>query len=307
VKMSKTDDSLTFPKVDTSTHASVYPIYLEPQVSSGERITIAVVAVGEASFEVAKVANLAVLNCVYGDETEALVWAADLVYADLVERSRNGHSSALKDWTPPCAGVSIGEKRVGMGASLSQVATDGLQMYSSLYGRTISKNVMPVSAIIADEAVREPKSRLQSVLRERLNERQPGLLSNFNKSVKIADGNIEPRRFGYSGTHLTANFTVLVPKALSARVNAAKSKLWDLGLYRQVMVHSGSNGSGRMEVELLAKTASASDVEYTAKELSKLNSEVAKLEDEAYRRQIRLRAYPTTEEIVDRIINSEAA
>ena len=120
-------------------------------------------------------------------------------------------------------------------------------------------------------------------------------------------GNAEPKRFGYSGTHLTANFTLLVPKSLSSRVSAAKSKLWDLGQYREVMVDSASNLSGRMDVELLAKTASTDDVQYTAKELAKLNTELSRLKEEAERRQIRLRAYDSTEAMVDHIINSEAA
>ena len=83
-----------------------HAIYLEPIVGSGERVTIAVAAIGEdKSFKVIQAIRTELLDCLYGMQAKNIQnminWLIESANKFITE------SGFLNGWSPPFEGVEI--------------------------------------------------------------------------------------------------------------------------------------------------------------------------------------------------------
>ena len=83
------------------------PIYMEPIIGSGERVTVAIAAVAEdGSYTVLPVLREDSLRCFPGDGASKLLDLADLCVTSA--RAHLEHAGTMEGWNPPLEGITAG-------------------------------------------------------------------------------------------------------------------------------------------------------------------------------------------------------
>lgn len=125
-------EQLDFPPRNRQVEANWMPLYIEPMIGSGERLAIGVAVASQSEFLVVPVATLNRLRCVYGDDNDAIVFAAESAIDSITQSLTENGIGGLNDWSAPFEGILTGSVRVGAGESLEAIARQGIMLCSSL-------------------------------------------------------------------------------------------------------------------------------------------------------------------------------
>ena len=117
-------------------HEAVWrAVYMEPIMCSGERITVAVIAMDRDGCEVTKTISETRLRALFGAQAAGMAKMIDLV-ADSV--LRHGLAGSLENFKSPLSGVYLGEPRDGLGESRQDVLQQAASLTSCLYEEVVS-------------------------------------------------------------------------------------------------------------------------------------------------------------------------
>lgn len=290
-----------------STHAGRWvPIYLEPLTGSGERICVAVAAVDDSSFVVAPVADLGRFSCIYGAAATALAWSAELVVSEAQHVLSKTGLEGLSELADRIEGLVLGSERRGAGTGLADLARLALQQVSALS----AVNFMPPTqlATVAENA--EGGGWLESKILQLVVGRQPALRDRFRKQFRRSQSS-RPLRYGFVGKFIVANFATLESKSssqVSARVDRAKARLWDLHqLDGGVLADSLELHAPSMSYELLVHRPNTFETQVDGPLKAAVKAAEEELEAEADKRHIRFRPMRSVDQIADYLIDREAA
>ncbi len=300
-QIAKPNDQLAFPPRRDNVRGSWVPLYIEPMVGSGERITIGVAVANSGNFLVVPVPALERLSCIYGNENDALLFAArsalDSMEGVLAKSGPNG----LNSWSSPFDGVFKGSLRAGAGNSLEEIARSALSLCSSLVEKLADTEEMdePRAAI--------SESRLEKFIKERVVAERPGLEQAFGRSFQ-AHPKARAAKVGFVGQHIAANFSLLAPPHVSRQVKDAKAKLWDLAQVQEYLHAREFNLSPNLNrFELLIHRVRDDDPQYSDRQILQVQEAVYELEAEADKKEIRCRPLRSADEIAGIIVEAEAA
>lgn len=109
------------------------PIYLEPVVGSGERLTIGVAVAANGERLVAPSGVLERLAPLLGERYSDLAYVADLALRNLDSALRTLGPGRLESWAPPLDGVYVGPIRPGSGESLEHIARSAFELCAGLH------------------------------------------------------------------------------------------------------------------------------------------------------------------------------
>ncbi len=294
-------DKLQFPPRNDSVKAKWVPIYIEPMVGSGERIAIGVVVAHQAGYLTVPVASLERLECIYGKENRALMFAAKNAIESFDRVLSKEGDRALETWTAPFEGVIKGVIRMGAGNSLEEIARTGLMLCSSLVEKIADVDE------VEDSGSAVTTVRLERLIKEKVLAKRQSLEISFNRSFKYVKSGREAR-IGFVGQRLVANFGLLVPFHLNQLFNNAKAKLWDLEQIRDDVKRPEFNLSSELNnFELLVNRVRDEDPQYSEKQIKAVQEAYNELEFEADRRKIICRPMKSPDEIANHIVKLEAA
>lgn len=295
------NDNLEFPPRRDRIQAEWVPIYIEPMVGSGEKLSVAVAVANVDGFLVVPVVALNRLSCVYGKEANALIHAAYIAIQNLNNVLAEKGQEALHDWQPPVDGVSLGRVRIGAGDSLEEIARTGLTACSSL----VEKLAESDETIAASEGV--SPSRLERFIKERVIARKPALEVAFARKFQ-PNQNARSAIIGFVGQRIVANFGLLVPGYVSIQVRDAKAKLWDLAQVQEYVKNDEFGLSHELNrFELLLNRVREDDPAYSERQIHGVQEAIIELEAEADKKEIRCRALTSPDEIAEVILSAEAA
>lgn len=225
---------ITFPPRNDRVKASWRPIYIEPLIGSGERLTIGVAVWAENSFIVEQVEALNKLECLYGKANEGLDFAARESLRDLRNRLSHDGPDAFRAWKPPFSGVVFGEARGSKGATLEEIAMGALKMCSSIPISKSDDNIVAAREEVSENRARH--QRLLTLVRNYVKDQRPGLCDAFRK--RPGKGYRNPV-IEFLGSRLAANFAILEPSGLNREITTAKAKILDLQWAREKMAEFG--------------------------------------------------------------------
>jgi hypothetical protein len=212
--------AIVFPEIPDY-RARWAPVFIEPIMNSGERITIGIAAIGQdGEFSVAPTLSEAPLRCAFGDNGAALLNTAQACIESL-----NEAKNVLDEWTSPFSGVELGSWREAAGDDLRSIIKNAMNMVSSF---SLMATETDDRAIRGDEGTLD---RWPALVKQATVERRRDLAGNFGKVISIVP-NARPSRFDYIGVHLAVNLSRLLPNQLSSSVKTSKSKLFDLQMLR---------------------------------------------------------------------------
>lgn len=105
------------------------PIYLEPIVESGERLTIGVVAGADGKVSGDLTITDKALQCLYGESSPGMKAMMDLALKKALVYAKKGF---IKGYSSGIHGVVFGDAREGIGYDLEDVIAQGIGLCSSL-------------------------------------------------------------------------------------------------------------------------------------------------------------------------------
>ncbi|WLH61046.1 hypothetical protein [Pseudomonas sp. FP2300] len=105
------------------------PVYLEPIVESGERLTIGVVAGANGNVSGSLTITDKALECLYGASSDGMKSMMELALKKAMAYAKNGF---VKGYSSGIHGVVLGEAREGIGYDLDDIISQGIALCSSL-------------------------------------------------------------------------------------------------------------------------------------------------------------------------------
>lgn len=301
-----------FPAPSAEVRAKWLPVYLEPIMGSGERLTIGLAVVGESGFTVLTANKLSRFQCLYGNSGMEVVFLAeaalDALRLDIAERGLE----ALTVPRPAIAGLHLGQLRDGAGASLEAIAEAWLPGLSSLASQA-ERLLMTASAAdaeaVAEEIDTRIRDRLPTLVAQEVVTVRPGLADFFRpelrpdahtrKHVKSHKVNID-----FTGARIVANFCTLFGTRPFKAAKDIKTRLWDLKVDRD---SAGKLPGFRREHELLVFRPANDDPNFSERQLANVGEALEELEQQAEQEEIRLRPLISVAEMATRILQAETA
>jgi len=214
-------NSLHFPALPAHQYLTA-PIYIEPMIGSGERLTIAGAVSNKKETLIEKLILPDLAEAMYGKQGKNILGLADLIIQDLQEHLKTGN---LPDWQPCFEGAYLGTvsnaRADNPRHALSQIA----RLHSSLCKLSALKALdedEPEEPIMKDNTLSAWVKQVQQLAATR----SPDWRPCFNIKENLAQGDLVTLHFAYDT--FAANIGLITPVQLSSRINDAKIKLWNL-------------------------------------------------------------------------------
>ncbi|WP_325890885.1 hypothetical protein [Grimontia sp. NTOU-MAR1] len=203
--------------------ASWTPVYFEPILLSGERLTVLIVIEDENNeFRIFKTLRDEVLESFYGSKSKNVKSLIDLCETSIKEHLTVRRQ--MKDWQPPFDGLYSGLTKRAADDSITMIARQAIQRSSSLSSLSM--------AVDRDDIEQDKQSQKQSIRwQDSIIKNVLNTHSHFEKSfkVKLAIGNSKLKtQFGFLSDKAAVNFGVLSPLHHSSSLNIIKARILDL-------------------------------------------------------------------------------
>lgn len=196
-------------------------LYLEPIIGSGERISVAVVAIGsDNQYRIIQAIRSELLECLYGKKSQNMQSIIDW----LIESASNElkiHRS-LSEWVAPFDGVKIGSIHPAADDSIEGVLKQAIRFTASLSTLALDAE--------REEGEFQPKrysEQWATSIFDEIKTINPNLSKCFKKRLKISESDVLTT-FGFMNDKYVSNFGLLVPTRLSTSLSNVKAKLFDL-------------------------------------------------------------------------------
>ena len=214
-------DSEGFPELP-GVGASWCPMYLEPILHSGERITFAIVMKSKKGVHIQSVLRPAAVRTLYGVKAAGIRGITEMSVDSLKAHIESGKSPT--SWNPPLTGIHVGKWRDALALSDELVISQAIQQTASLSSMEMAGFVVSKQAERAHEAV---KGRWIDAVKEEVAKKNVDLLRYFEQDGTLVDAG-QPVRFGFVGKRVVAHFGLLRPRRLAESYKDARGRLWEL-------------------------------------------------------------------------------
>ncbi|HEU4683742.1 MAG TPA: hypothetical protein VFS39_04500 [Nitrospira sp.] len=280
------------------------PIYLEPIVQSGERITVGIAAVGsDGSIRVVETVAQQKLRCVFGKEgADAIANITGLCITALsVHLEQKASPKRLASWAPPMSGIHMGEVRNADGSSLDEIINTALKLCSSFAVPQHSVHMLSIEEQSAKEDEKWVKQIRSAVARS-----APQLKNSFRKRLHLIEHGRDPI-YDFLGSNYVANFGRLNPKRVSHALATARIKLWTLGVARDDK-QLFQIPQDRYELIIWNPLIDAhAPGLFSPREIEEVKEGFAQIEEEAHRKALKVRSVISPAEASRHIIDMEMA
>lgn len=293
-----------FPDPAQFQEVAIVPVYVEPLAYSGERLFVGLVLQSKDGAKAFPLESLRRLQCVYGSAWRSLVVARDIALGSLLDWVSKNGMERVAEWTSPGDGIFAGGLLRTTASGVAEAVRASFTEFSSIYQE-------PPGLSDAAPSTRDKRmagltaTRLEAAVRDIVASVKPALVSNFFKKFQVSE-NARSMTLGFVGTKVVANFGLVVPEALTARVSNAKARLWDLASARKG-IEAGWFGLGAdQEFCLLLHHSTDNDVQYTRRQLGAVKEALVELEAEADKLSVRCRPIVGPQQIANHLMHAEA-
>ena len=271
-----------FPELPTYS-AKWVPIYFEPILFSGEKITIAVGVKGaDGAIRVAQVLRENILTCMYGKKSKNAQSIIDWSVKSLEDHLNS--QGNFEDWKAPFEGISIGDVHEALDDDIQGVIYQGMRTSSSLS--------------YLDEPLH--KKSMRTEIRDMIIKKHETLAPCFNKKIKLTNSNFVTT-FNFAHSKYISNFGALSYKHLPASVSGAKAKILDLQAHKIFDPEKSFE-----KYELILRTPRHDELMLSEKKMVKLQQSVAMLKEIAGSNDISVFTTNSHEAAADQILQNVA-
>lgn len=270
-------NGVTFPSLPEF-RAKWVPIYIEPIMNSGEKITVGIAALSnDGHAEVLSTLKEDTLRCTFGKDGLSLLESAKIcldTFSRYLKKSKE-----FSGWEPPLTGVTLGEERQAAGKDFPEVLRMAARMSASLFDDSVGS--------------RKPV-HMRGWRRQIVNaviHRAPQLVGHFNQSIVLVQSGMETS-FDYLGSHYVAYFGMAYARK-SETLKDGRAKLWKLARCRD-----SYDNANKVTFEFLMLRPK-SQILYSFKDL------LYELEEEAKKEELCTMLVSDAEAAGERILDTE--
>lgn len=279
-------DDIQFPDTDDLAEALWRPIFIEPILGSGERITIGVIAANGTECYLARANDLERLRCLYAERRIPIIHTVEdslaVLSADLAKRGKQ----ALLEPKRTFANIIFGETSQGMGSSVEDIALSWLRTTSSLFSENRIKHELAALSrkmlIGGNQAQEVARDRLPEIVLKYVTNRRPPLERFFADAIRMKSKRYRTKQYAvhidYSSSVMSANFCTLQVRRPNPSVRTIKERLWDLRVDRDKAANTFVSDR---KYELFVQHPSLDDPQYSERHISVVNEAVEELKDQA--------------------------
>jgi hypothetical protein len=200
------------------------PIYWEPILLSGERLTVFVAAIGADGHAVVKVIlRDDILKVLfpenYSQVSDLLSWASDDLLVHLSE------VGSCDSWDAPITGMFVGEEYPALSTDVYGIILQAIPMCSSLGSLKLVEDKIESKLEVLSQ------DRWSSDIRASVLQSLPRLEPCFNRQYVVSKG-ARATQIDFMGARLVANFGRIIPNQISRSLKDAKAKILDLAVLR---------------------------------------------------------------------------
>ncbi len=298
-----------FPRSSGETLCSWTPVQISPILGSDERLTIGVIAISETDFYLAKATEWERLNCLYGERSAPVIFAAKTSLDALEEDIAKRHWKAIIEPSVLFSSVSIGDLHEGSGRSLEEIANYWLQAASSLATRkkTLVEDIEEAAFEASDEY---RATNIHYDVFDLVSRRNSQVSHFFAEHIQAGKRRPASRKkddqvlVDFRGRILVANFGTLTTHGPSNNERVFKSLLWDLKIDRD---RPTTLDYKQLKHELIIHIPEENDPNFSEQQRENMHVTLGRLEVEADQEELRLRQMHSAKEIAEHIIEVEAA
>ena len=209
------------------------PVYIEPIIGSGERITAAIITTqADGTIEITRALREEALVCAFGNKAAALLNIVNLIEASFRASIANG--GALEQWVPPVEGVFLGSVRKARSSNTSGIIRQAIWKSASFCALPGDADEIEETDY-AVKRVRDGLRRFINEVRELALRTRPILVNAFNAKIDIrGEKRTSALRLGFRYQSAVANFALLDPQSSrrGACMRDIKAKMLDLSFAR---------------------------------------------------------------------------
>ena len=269
------------------------PIYLEPMMGSGERLTIAVAAIGvSGEIEVRQAIRPHVLESMFGPQNAGFSKLIGVVISSLNAHVRT--SGGFAGWKPPMSGVTLGPPRETRSSSIAGLLRQAVSMTASLAALDLNDigETEPGELIINATDDRWPKQFQAEAVR-----RDARLERFFNQKFSISEPS-KPLSFFFLSEKVAMNTGRLIPgRGLSSYLEHNKARILDLRVAREKQ-----HLLERSHFELVVFRPSFDDPTYSLKQIDSLKRSLYTLEEACDEHRVRVTEVQSAAEAAERLL-----
>ncbi len=206
-----------------------HAIYLEPIVGSGERITVAVAAIGpQSEFNVIQAIRSELLDCLYGIQSQNMQNMINWLIESASKQIKT--TGGLRGWQTPFEGVVCTDA-----VQASDNNIDGVLKQAIRFSASLSTLSLDAERDNDDQQPKRYTSRWATSIADELRTINPYLTSYFRQKIQIGDSGIQTT-FGFCNDQYVSNFALLIPSNLSSSLTTVKAKILDLETFKKSQI-----------------------------------------------------------------------
>lgn len=276
--------------------ATWFPIYWEPMLTSGERLTSAIVILGSNGQVYANsTLRRDVLKTIYGDRAESindmLSWVVESA------RSHIETEKSLQKWSSPFDGMYLGPARKALGDDFNDIFLQAIQMTASL------SSVLVEELLGETPSITKERDRWKERIKECVLISSPNYKDRFDLKFTGKNG-ARQTTIDYVGREFSANFAKLIPTSLSRSIKDAKSQILDLAAMRD-QIFIGKSDPDQQQL-MVWRPRVDDDFSLTEKSMSMINEAFLEIEFEGDKLDLRVENYSSPIDAANKIISLES-
>ncbi|MNF32194.1 hypothetical protein D3C85_393560 [compost metagenome] len=270
-------------------------------MASGERLTIAVAAIGiNGECRVSPAIRRHVLDAMFGQQAAGLAKMIELVCNSL--QSHLQYKGNFQQWTPPMSGVSLGRVRDTASSDLLGLLRQAVSMTASLAALDFSDNE-DEGLDDTDAGVGSKQDPWPKLFESAVIHRNSHLAGYFNKAFEVSE-TARPAKIFYLSERAAINTGKLIPgSALSGMFERNKARLLDLLVVRD----RDDKLFPRAHFELVVFRPAFDDPTYSERQIDSLKRSIEALDEAGDKHDLRVQTVQSPEEAADRLFLADAA
>lgn len=268
------------------------PVYLEPMMASGERLTVAVAAIGVDGSSLVKVAlRNEKIQAMYGDKGSAFNSIIETLVASLQYHLHT--KQTFEGWSIPFSGISLGTERDAMSKDIIGILRQAVAMTASL-------SALDFDGMSDDVRPAEKNDRWPTQVRDEVLRNHPELAQYFRRDF-ITSSQSKACRLFYLSSNIAINTGKLVPgNTLSHNFDVNKSRILDL-----LTVKENEGFAPRNFHELIVYRPGHDEAMFSESQMKSLDGYVNALIDAGDRHEIRVTTVSSAEDASTRLCKLE--
>lgn len=272
--------------------ASWRPLYWEPILESGERITFALLIKSPTDVQIHSVLRPAAMRALYGKKSAGVRGFSELVVDSLRTHLSGGHSP--NSWQPPISGIYMGKWRDSVSFGIDGILSQAVQQVSSLSWKDLAATTQQDLGASTSDTVRR---RLVDQVRDVVVSKRMELARYFDQDAKLVDDGV-PVRFGFLCENVVAHFGLLRPTDLGRSYKDARGRLWEL--------QKANRRAEFKHASLILQLPSSDDLYFDEKQLELAQSALHELRTECEDEKVEVLEVHTPPEAADQLLKLAA-